>query len=586
MRKTATILMFYLFTALGRTCAQAPTLPTLPQQTVSLTLPMQGTSTCPTLTTGSNCIRNVPSGDAPSFQNAINAATCGDTIVLAAGSTYSGNFTIPSTSCSGWIVITSSALTSLPATGTRVSISNLSTMATVSTPNANPAIRFNPSSNHWRLIGLDITTSYVTTTLDIYYIVGMGDSETNQSLLPSYIIFDRDLILGLSNTNTTHGIGMNGASIGIVDSYCDEIHDNQADSQCFISTNGTGPFLIQNNYIRAAGENIMFGGATPYITNLIPSDITIVGNLFDKNLTWRGQAAPYNWVIKNLFELKNAQRLLLDGNVLQNCWQAGQAFSVLIRSAQSTCSWCVVQDVTVTHNRIQHVQSGIQVAPPDPSYTGMLDTSRVLISNNLLVDVSAANWGPGALGRAFEISSNTTHGIHNITMDHNTAFSDTTFLYLGDQGRVDNAQITNMIGDYASYGIFGAGVGSGTAALTTFLSPYIYDKTVLLNATGTNMSGYTYPTPQTSFSTLATVGFTSYSGKDPTLSGGFQLTGGSPYHNAGTDGKDIGVWDWTCLNNDSTTALAGNFVPSVGGCAFSGNNLPPLPPTNLTVLVQ
>ena len=109
--------MIFLFAALGNVYAQAPTLPTLPQKTVSLTLPTQGTSTCPTLTTGSNCIRNVPSGNATSFQNAINAATCGDTIVLAAGSTYSGNFTIPSTSCSGWIEIVSSALASLPVTG-------------------------------------------------------------------------------------------------------------------------------------------------------------------------------------------------------------------------------------------------------------------------------------------------------------------------------------------------------------------------------------------------------------------------------------------------------------------------------------
>src|ERR1700690_3192329 len=80
--------------------------PVLPKRTVDLTLPTQ---------TGTN--RTVSAGDSRGFQNAIDQATCGDVIVLAAGSTYSGNFVIPATSCSGWIEITSSALTVLPQSG-------------------------------------------------------------------------------------------------------------------------------------------------------------------------------------------------------------------------------------------------------------------------------------------------------------------------------------------------------------------------------------------------------------------------------------------------------------------------------------
>ena len=95
MRKLVTLLTVGLAVTVGSLHAQAPQLPMLPQSTVSLAMPTQGTSICPTLTTGSNCIREVPAGSAAGFQSAINAATCGDTIVLAAGSTYSGNFTIP-----------------------------------------------------------------------------------------------------------------------------------------------------------------------------------------------------------------------------------------------------------------------------------------------------------------------------------------------------------------------------------------------------------------------------------------------------------------------------------------------------------
>lgn len=581
--------MIFLFAALGNICAQAPALPTLPQKTVSLTLPTQGTSTCPTLTTGSNCIRNVPAGNATSFQNAINAATCGDTIVLAAGSTYSGNFTIPSTSCSGWIEIISSAQASLPPSGNRVGPTNAANMPRISTPNSSPAIQFLPKSNHWRLIGLEITTSFVTTSGQIYYLVAMGELASLLSNLPSYVIFDRCYVLGLSNTNIQHGIGMDGISAGIVDSYCDEIHDNGEDSQCFFAYNSAGPFLIQNNFIQAAGENIMFGGADPLITNLVPSDITILGNLFQKNLTWRGQASPYNWVIKNLFELKNAQRLLLDGNVIQYTWAAGQNEALILRSLNQSgnCTWCVVQDVTVTHNMIQHAGKGIVIANPDVGTILAQTTQNILVQNNVLNDISGANWGPGYQGWLFDIAidnSDAPAPLQNIIIDHNTMFVDDQDMYIGDIGTVQNLQITNDIFQHGSIGGVGAiGTTEGTPTLTSsYVSSYIWDKILFITPTGSSVG--TYPSG-TLWSTLAGVNFTSISGTAPNYSGNFQLMSNSAYRSAGTDGKDIGVWDWTCLNNDSAAALAGNFVPGPNGCALSVDLLLQ-PPTNLNAEVQ
>src|SRR6058998_1241044 len=44
----------------------------------------------------------VPAGG--DFQAALNAAQPGDTIALASGATFSGNFTLPNKSGTGWIV--------------------------------------------------------------------------------------------------------------------------------------------------------------------------------------------------------------------------------------------------------------------------------------------------------------------------------------------------------------------------------------------------------------------------------------------------------------------------------------------------
>ena len=576
--------MIFLSAALVSVCAQAATQPTLPLETVSLALPTQGTSTCPTLTTGTNCRRYVPAGDAISLQDAINAATCGDTIVLAAGSTYSGNFNIPSTSCSGWIEIVSSGLSSLPTPGNRVGPSNASHMATISTPNTFPAIQFKANSNHWRFIGLEITTSYVSTKNVVYYIVATGETLSVQSQLPDFIIFDRIYIHGLSATNTQHGIGMSTQAMAIVDSYCDEIHSSAFDSQCFLGYNGNGPFLIQNNFIQAAGENIMFGGAVPLITNLVPSDITIVGNQIQKNLTWRGQAAPYNWVVKNLFELKIAQRVLLDGNVIQDTWSAGQDEALIIRTtnAGGDCPWCVVQDVTVTHNIIQHAPMAIVVADYDCPGMPCIETRRVLIQNNLLSDINRVKWG-GA-GWLFQLSMHATPppSLHDVIIDHNTGFEDARVMYLGDSGPITNFQLTNNI-----FSLSGGIIGGGTVGLTSTFArwvspPYVYDQNLLIDSTGNPVSGYL---PHTLWKTQARTGFTRYSGTPPDYSGNFQLTSSSPYHDAGTDGKDVGVWDWACLNNDSAAALAGKFVPGPNGCALSVDLLLQ-PPTNVKTEIQ
>ncbi len=56
----------------------------------------------------------------------------------------------------------------------------------------------------------------------------------------------------------------------------------EIDAQAIAGFNGPGPFKISNNYLGGDTENILFGGADPRISNLIPSDIEITRNVFTK----------------------------------------------------------------------------------------------------------------------------------------------------------------------------------------------------------------------------------------------------------------------------------------------------------------
>src|SRR4029079_19590158 len=147
---------------------------------------------------------------------------------------------------------------------------------------------------------------------------------------------------------------LNSAATTIVNSYISDIKSKQSDAQAIAGWNGPGPFTIENNYLEASGENVLFGGADPSIANLVPSDISFRFNHVIKPASWRSQG----WTVKNLIEVKNAQRMVIDSNLIENNWaaaQAGYAFMLTPRNQNGKAPWSVVQQITVTNNVVQHV---------------------------------------------------------------------------------------------------------------------------------------------------------------------------------------------------------------------------------------
>src|SRR5438034_10311478 len=108
---------------------------------------------------------------------------------------------------------------------------------------------------------------------------------------------------------------MGGLHVAIVDSYLSNFHSAGSDSQAAIAWNTPGPLKLVNNYLEAAGENVMFGGAPSAVAGYVPSDIEIRHNFFDKPLSWRPGDPAYTgvpWVVKNLLEFKDAQPVLIE----------------------------------------------------------------------------------------------------------------------------------------------------------------------------------------------------------------------------------------------------------------------------------
>lgn len=488
------------------------------------------------------------------FQAALNAAQPGDIIQLQAGATFTGNFVLPNKSGTGWIYIRSSAHASLPAPGTRVTPSQAGLMPKVVTNNSAPALTTATAAHHYRFVGIEISSSASLT----YNVITLeGSPQTSTAQVPTDLVFDRCYIHGNATGNVRRGIALNSARTSIVDSYLSQFHEVGADSQAIGGWNGPGPFKIVNNYLEGAGENILFGGSDPAISGLVPADIEIRRNHFFKPLSWKVGDPSYagiHWSVKNIFELKNARRVLAEGNILENNWvdgQAGMAILFTVRNQDGNCSWCAVEDVTFQKNILRNTVGGFNISGTDDNYVSQ-QTSRILVRDNVVYGVS---------GRTFQFlnipSANRPGGILDLVVDHNTTRAGSAVVTLGDSTLADdrhqNPILRNNIFERGEYGVFGGGVGEGTVALNTYTTNYTFAKNVIVGASASAYPSQSCAPASTCYpAALDDVGFVDW------RNGDYRLASTSPYNNAGTDGKDLGA-DVDAVLSATAGAISGQW---------------------------
>src|SRR5690606_14174067 len=98
-------------------------------------------------------------------------------------------------------------------------------------------------------------------------------AQDSYALIPSDIVLDRVIVQGDPSRGQKRGIALNSAFTTIRNSHITDIKGIGQETHAIAGWNGPGPFLIENNYLEAAGINIPFGGAEPHIHSLVPSDI-------------------------------------------------------------------------------------------------------------------------------------------------------------------------------------------------------------------------------------------------------------------------------------------------------------------------
>src|SRR5579864_5097859 len=324
------------------------------------------------------------------------AVVCGDILQLQAGNSFSGNFTLPALTCplTAWVTIETSGVASLPPYGTRVNPSyagvasqvgrpafvcpggpcaNVNVMAQIITPNSSQAITYPNNLQAFRFIGIELTrtpgTGFVNSLADLFLPSGVN-----------HVIWDRSWLHGSDGDETKRFASLDRSSFfAVVDSWtgqfqCVAVFGACSDSHVVgggINSNSADTdhaWKIVNNFLEASGEKVELGGGPGTIT---PADLEVRLNHFFTPLTWNRLDPSYNGglvvgahpaepvIVKNHFETKNSNRVLVEGNYMQNLWsgfsQPGPAILLTPKSGTpgSQCPLCLVTNTTVRFNWIQ-----------------------------------------------------------------------------------------------------------------------------------------------------------------------------------------------------------------------------------------
>lgn len=549
-----------------------PTLPTLPTTfEVPYVLPTGGTLWTP--------------ANATDFQTALDSSALGDVIILNAGTTYTGNFKLPIKAGSAWLYIISSNLSLLPAEGYRVSptdVANMPTIQTTTTLNR-PVMSTFKSAHNYRFVGIEFLGN---STLSLFNLIqtGYGSASysdpvsswtavTSSADLPTNIVLDRCYIhsTNISPLHCRCGFMMNGYYMASLGCYYKNFVDT-SDAQAINIWNGGQYYKIVNNYLEASGENFMSGGTDPQVGNVVPLDIEFTGNyLYKDHASW-----GTHYTIKNLFELKIAERVLCMGNVMENCYRDDQGQSatgivLTVRNQSGANTNACVRDVTISYNRIHACGAAWRLTGYDDLQTS-LQNQRFLFEHNAWDDLNEA-YASGAKGG--QISSTTTGPATDVTFRHNLTVENgdnVELLFLTNSAgfyAVKDLLYENNIVCHSDFGLFGNGVGTGNAALTAFVQDYdlsapAFRYNVVIN--NPNDRDYTFWKTQPNVyggtgshnsmaDGFAAVGFTSISAIN-TYDADYALTISSVYHNWANDGTDPGP-NWTDLSTYVSSALSG-----------------------------
>jgi hypothetical protein len=485
-------------------------------------------------------IIKVKSGE--NLQKAIDAAQSGDTLLLEAGATY-GAIVLPykASTDDQYITVETEGFAAIVKNDERIRPKEHSSKMAKILSSARPAVGTTPQAHHYKFIGIEFAPG--PNAEYIYNLIDLGASDYNsQTQFPHHLIFDRCYVHSTGLNKARRGFAINTGETSVLNSYVSGFAGAGDETQAIAGWNGPGPIHIINNFLQAGAEVIMFGGADPSIPNLVPSDIEIRRNYLHRPSEWQGRAT-----IKGTFELKNARRVVIDGNLIDSRIRTN-AFVITVRNQNGKAPWSTIEDVEITNNIVRHASGAFNILGNDNEQQSQT-ARRIRISNNLVVDVVEDN--PANIAYFIQINGGET-----ITVAHNTVQQ--TGNIITSYGQPTHGFIfRDNIVQFGKYGLVCVGEGPPCRGEDLFCRCFpnnvikgnvIADNENALR--GDASISRQYPPGNFFVESFEKIRFVDYQNGD------WRLAPESKLRSRATDGKDPGV-DITALNASGVQAAEG-----------------------------
>jgi hypothetical protein len=414
-----------------------------------------------------------------------------------------------------------------------------------------------------RLVGLDLAydATWAATLANLTGTPGaergsagglIGWYSGSGSTYPDRMIVDRCRVQGAEQKPLLRAIYVNGTNIAVLNSWIDNVHYRGNDSQGFLSTDGAGPYVLDDNYMALAfGENWMIGGGQVSSVGTMPSNIVIRRNHFD----FPARFASRGYQSKNLSEFKVGDTALYERNLLTGYigdGYDGQFFALVLKNVAQNGAGADpfnrLRNVTVRLNEIRDCEQALSIAGDFEVDNG---TEQIDVSHNRM---SFTNYTvPGSIRRGWmtQVSmsgSTDARRQKRISIHHNTigaprcsntftrilqdtsANTETRVIGLKVQGNLmvynESGALPEAPGGY--YGRDGDGFNAQTSLnLITDKVDFAWGNNGIVGA----VPGGALVTGDVSYATQSAAGLT---GTD------FRLGSGSPALTADSDGGAIG----------------------------------------------
>jgi hypothetical protein len=381
-----------------------------------------------------------------------------------------------------------------------------------------------------RLFGCAFTAN-TSPSSDLVYI-GRGDM-TSLAQMPWRWEFDSCLFMGDPVKGQHRGLQMNVAYGTVKRSHFHDFMELRRDSQAFFASAGPGPYLIEDTFMAATGENLLFGGADPAILGLVPSDITIQRCEFYKDPAWK---TTFKDSVKNSLELKNAQRVKILFCRFNQNWldaQPGHMIVLNVRNQDGRAPWSTVSDVEIGYcvaldNQNGHVFNllGLDDHLIDGAMAPSVQGKNIRIHDVLMVNCAGA--------------IQTNRGFQPTIVQHiTTAATRDKFLQFAGPAPTQPAgsfTIESSVLRAGQYGIAGEGTTVGTPSWAANAPGGVFRKNVIENPFYYDGTGQKVPY-RLSFPNEADNAFLSFPGMDQRLDVTKAYTGTE----VGVDGDKAGA---------------------------------------------